>query len=332
MLAHLDAGRADDALTLLLAEQDDWWTGPPADPACLAVLVRGRDALSLRAAMDLLGFGRVGDYIAHRWSDPTYLAGLALLEAHWAEPDRVFELACGSGPYLRELAGRGVPCTGGDVVFAKLWLARHWVVGPDVELVCFDASSPWPIAGRRCGLVICNDAFYFLEPKHLVAERLRAVTAPDGLLIVAHVHNSAAANMSSGAAVTVEALAELFPGSVLYDDAELTRALAETRAPRPQASGGLACAEAVSLALGDARPARPVLAGLALPPLGATLRKNPLYGDDDRVAWPSQRYRDEYAGLATYPEHSQAPRSARRVPATETAARSRELVDLPERW
>ena len=332
VLAALDAGEPDAALVRLLGEQDDWWNGPAADPARLATLVRERTTLTFRAAMDHLGFGRVGDYLAHRWSDPTYLAGLALLEAHWAEPDRVFELACGTGPYLRELARRGVPCTGGDVVFAKLWLARHWVVGPEVELICFDAGSPWPVAGRRHGLVLCHDAFYFLEPKQVIADRLRAVTAADGLLAVAHVHNSGFANLSSGAAMSIEALGALFPDGTFYDDGELTRALVETRAPRPQPPATLDAVEAFSLTVGDAVPPRAVVAGLALPPPGAVLRKNPLYGDDDRIAWPSERYREEYAPRATYPEHSQAPRTTRRVPATETGARSRELVDLPERW
>ncbi|TXN06448.1 methyltransferase type 11, partial [Methylobacterium sp. WL122] len=32
-LVHLDAKEADAALALLLADQDDWWTGPLADPA-----------------------------------------------------------------------------------------------------------------------------------------------------------------------------------------------------------------------------------------------------------------------------------------------------------
>ena len=332
VLARLDAGERDAALALLLADQDDWWGGPPADSRRLAALVRGRETLTFREAMDHLGFGRVGDYLAHRWSDPTYLAGLALLEAHWAEPDCVFELACGTGPYLRELARRGVPCTGGDVVFAKLWLARHWVVGPVVELVCFDAASPWPITGRRHGMVLCHDAFYFLEPKQAVADRLRDATAADGLLAVAHVHNSGFANLSSGAAMSAGAIAGLFPDGTFYDDAELTRALVEARAPQPQGPESLGSVEAFSLTVGDAMPPRPVLAGIALPPPGAALRKNPLYGDDDRIAWPSERYREEYAPRATYPEHSQAPRTARRVPATEAVARSRELVDLPERW
>ena len=336
-LAALDAGDRETALVRLLADQDDWWTGPAADPDRLRELVRDADRLSFREAMAHLGLGRVGDYFAHRWSDPTYLAGLALLEAHWAEPSEAFELACGAGHHLRELDRRGVPCTGADVVFAKLWLARRWVCGDGPELVCFDAAAPWPISrpatGRRFGLVLCHDAFYFLEPKAEIAARLRALTADDGLLAVAHVHNRDAANLSAGAAVTGAELAVLFPGATAYDDAELTAALAQARAPRPVAAWDAPAAfEAFSLVVGDDAPPRPVVAGLALPPPEADLRKNPLYGEDDRIAWPSDRYREEYGPRATYPLHSQAPRRATRTPAVEAMARSRELVDLPERW
>lgn len=335
-LERLDAGDREGALVHLLADQDDWWTGPSAEPERLRALVRDADRLTFREAMDHLALGRVGDYFAHRWSDPTYLAGLALLEAHWAEPSEAFELACGAGHHLRELDRRGVPCAGADVVFAKLWLARRWVCGAGPELMCFDAAAPWPVTGSgpdgRFGLVLCHDAFYFLEPKAEIAARLRGLVAADGLLAVAHVHNRGAANLSAGAAATGEELAILFPGAVVYDDAELTAALAQARAPRPGAWAELAGVEAFSLAAGDDAPPRAVLAGVALPPPHAELRRNPLYGDDDRIAWPSERYREEYARLATYPLRSDAPRRAVRSPATEAMARSRELVDLPSRW
>ena len=145
-LDHLDAGCPDDALVALLTDQDDWWTGPATDLTDLKRLVRTRDTLTLRDAMALLRLGPVADYFAHRWCDPTYLAGLALLEAHWREPATAFELACGVGHYLRELTARGVRCVGADVVFAKCWLARHWVA-PDAQYLVFDAGHPWPIGG-----------------------------------------------------------------------------------------------------------------------------------------------------------------------------------------
>ena len=331
-LAALDSGDREGALVILLADQDDWWTGAAAEPARLRTLVRGADALSFRAAMDHLGFGRVGDYFAHRWSDPTYLAGLALLEAHWNAPRDAFELACGAGHYLRELTRRGVRCSGGDVVFAKLWLARHWIVGPDVDLVCFDAASPWPTADRRFDLVFCHDAFYFLEPKPAIVAHLRGLTGEDGVLAVAHIHNSGASNLSSGAAVSSADLARLFPSAFVYDDGELTRALAENRAPRSRSFEELGTVDAFSLIEAASHGPRSCLGGLAMPSAETLLAKNPLYGDDGTLTWPSERYRTEYADRATSPPRSSAPRHARHTPETEPMTRSRELVDLPARW
>jgi len=115
LLAHGEVNRARVAL---LADADDWWTEPPPPPE---QLTRVPAARTLREAMDLLGMGRVADYFAHRWSDPTHLAGLALLQQHWPGGRPVVDVACGTGTHLRELARRG--CTdlvGVDVVWAKL--------------------------------------------------------------------------------------------------------------------------------------------------------------------------------------------------------------------
>ena len=335
---RLAAGDAETALVLLLADQDDWWTGPTPDPAALRDLVRGRDRLSLRAAMDLLAFDRVGHYFAHRWSDPTFLAGLALLEAHWRPAESAFELACGIGHYGRELARRGLGFTGGDVVFSKLWLARHWLLPPEAELVCFDAAALWPMAGNRYDLVLNHDAFYFLEPKPLVLERLRALVAPGGRLAVSHIHNSGADNLSAGRSVSAADMARLFPEGAVYDDAELTRALVEARAPRSAGPADLAAVEAFSV---EDRAAgtipHPLVSGLALPPPDRALRLNPLYAADRggvTVRWPSRRYEAEYGARATYPRHLDRAvhRALRDGGGPPEHVRRRTLVDLPERW
>ncbi|MCW8085698.1 class I SAM-dependent methyltransferase [Sabulicella glaciei] len=322
-LARQEVGDEEGALVLLLADQDDWWTGPRADPAALRELVRRRDSLSLREAMALLSWGPVADYFAHRWSDPTFLAGLALVEAHAPAPESVFELACGIGHHLRAQRQRGARVTGADVVFAKLWVARHWVV-PEATLLCLDAAQPWPELGRF-DLVCCHDAFYFLEPKPAILQRLRAL---GGMLAISHVHNSDWPNLSAGRAMTAAEVASMFPGATIYDDAELTRALAEGRAPESRPAAALAGAEAFSLVEG-AGPARPVR---GLPHDGAALRRNPLYGSDGRLTWPSERYALEYGPRATFPATSAAPARAVLDAATEAPARRRELLDLPERW
>ena len=245
-LARLDAGDEGGALELLLAENDRWWTEPPPPAEQLRALCRSRDELSLREAMRLLGWGRVGDYFAHRWSDPTFVAGLALLDAHWSAPASAFELACGIGHYLRALAQLGVHTIGADLVFAKLWVARHWVA-PDAELVCFDADRPWPVA-VHADLAFCHDAFYFLTNKPLVADELRKA-AP--VLALAHIHNSEHPNLSGGRGMTLDEVRALFPDARIYADEALTAAGADGRLPE---AGSGRHTEAFGVAVGASHP------------------------------------------------------------------------------
>lgn len=341
-LKLLDDNDRDLALEGLLADQDDWWTGPLADPIDLHSLVRDSEKLTLRDAVERLGWGRVGDYFLHRWTDPTYLAGLTLLEAHWNDPACVFEFACGIGHYLREFQARGAKVAGGDVVFAKLWVARHWLLDKRAQLVCFDAASPhWPIAGAPVDLVVCNDAFYFLDDKVGILDCLRKNAGDDGWLVLSHIHNSARPGFSAGRAVSAAEIDELFPDGLVYDDDELTRALVEGRAPSPKSPAELTGAEAFSVVAGPGmRPApRVVLDGITLPREGTQLRLNPLYEPDGQtfaIAWPSERYEAEYAARATYPLTSAGPEvldwiGGEASPHAERVRR-REFVDLPERW
>ncbi len=361
-LRALDAGDREAALGLLLADQDEWWTGdapPEADLRGLAREAPGlarreapglarheapgrtrreapglarREApgLTLREAMAALRWGRVADYFAHRWSDPTFVAGLALVGAHWTAPRDAFELACGIGHHLRELALRGVRVAGADVVFAKLWLARHFVA-PAAELVCFDAGREWPALPRR-DLVLCHDALYFLEPKEHVVGSLRARRGEGGLLLVSHVHNADWPNLSSGAALSAARLRELFPDALAYADEELTAALLGGRAPRPATDAELAGTEAFAVAEGPGlAPPLALSGGVALPPPGAELRRNPLY-EGAEIRFPSDRYAAEYGPRAPYRPRTDAPERATLDDATAHWARRRELVHLPERW
>ncbi len=317
-LDHLDAGCPDDALVALLTDQDAWWTGPATDLRELKRLVRERDTLSLRDAMALLRMGPVADYFAHRWSDPTYLAGLALVEAHWQSPATAFELACGIGHYLRDLTTCGVACLGADVVFAKCWLAKHWVA-PLADYVVFDAAAGWPITGRRFDLVQCHDAFYFLPDQPRVAARLREAVAPGGVLSVGHLHNATVTGGAKGPARPAADWAALFPDGVVYDERELRRALLAGDAPVSTGWSDDAGIEAWSVVEGATGPLRPLTGGLAMPPADARLRPNPLL-IDGVPHWPSDRYRDEYGDTCTWTTMAGDP------------VRTRRFVDLPVRW
>ena len=144
-VAALDAGDADGAAVVLFADADDWWDAPPPPDAQRRAALH---ATTLREAVDLLGFGRVGTYFLHRWCDPSWLAALALTAAHPPAGRPVVDLACGAGHLLRHLALHGHrDLTGVDVVFAKLWLARRFVLpaGAPVALVCADLTAAWPL-------------------------------------------------------------------------------------------------------------------------------------------------------------------------------------------
>lgn len=303
----LDAGDTDGARAALLADNDDWWGEPPPPPEQLA---RVAGAATLREAMDLLGYGRVGDYFAHRWSDPTYLAGLALLQQHWPGERPVVELACGIGHFLRELAARGVgPLVGVDVVFGKLWLAQRFVC-PSATYVCADAAALPPLGLPESAYVLCVDALYFVHDKPAVVAAMRALGE---VLVVGHAHTPVEVH-SSGAPLTPDAWAALLDSDCVYDDDELTSAFLQAR---PPVRGASSQARAVAVVVGTCGRG---------PDLGVPagpVRANPLYVDGVRT-WPSERWAQEYARAADY-----LPQRWADLP---DAVRRRLLLDLPERW
>ena len=341
-LVALDAGDKQAALVELLLDQDDWAPDPPPDRKDVETLLDGPP--SLRKAMECLGFGPVSDYFTYRLSDPTYLAGLALMAAHWNAPQVSFELACGIGHYSRELSRRGVKTIAGDVVFAKLWLARRYVT-PETRLVCFDAAAPFPLADATADLALCHDAFYFLpEKEHVAAELMRL--AGNGTVVVGHAHNALAQNHSSGAPLAPADYAALFPDPLLYDDAELTGCFLDRTKPETRDEGALSGSEAIGLVAGNGslEPSP----DLTLPPSGTPLVPNPLYevSDDDparlKLAWPSERYEAEYASRSGHlPKEVSVSREILNralgggvglEPEIDQFARQRVLLDLPEGW
>jgi SAM-dependent methyltransferase len=310
----LAAGETDRARVLLLADADDWWTEAPPPPEQLARVPAAR---TLREAMELLGMGRVADYFAHRWSDPTHLAGLALLQQHWPGSRPVVDVACGTGAHLRELSRRGVrDLLGVDVVWAKLWLARRFVC-PEARYVCADLTAAPDLVVGRPAYVMCHDAFYFLRDKPAAAAAMHALAGDGGTVVVGHAHVAD----PHGEPLTPEGYAEVLGTGLLYDDDELTRSLLEGRPPRPAAPADLHASEAIALVAGDPLAPAPADLGEPLPPLSP----NPLYRDG-ALTWPNGRYAAEYGPRSAYlPERWPDP-----LPAD--AARRRLLVDLPEAW
>jgi SAM-dependent methyltransferase len=346
VLHALDLEDKRTALILLLQDQDDWAKTPPPTAADLQPLFYNKD-LTLREAMQHLKYGAVADYFAYRWSDPTFLSGLALLQWH-LPPDakQVFELCCGIGHYLRELTLRSYEATGADVVFSKLWLARRFVA-PTAKLVCFDANKSFPLVENFFHSAFCHDAFYFLPEKRHVAEELKRVTK-DAILI-GHAHNAEVDNYSSGAAVSFDDYIEILGDKIsLYDDADLTRACLESAKPEAKPIEDLRTGAALAFVINGEAVSNP-FAEFAFPLARRTLRINPLMCDErektvrQTPVYQSERYESEYAALSGYlnlngenisdEDLTVAARGewANNNKLTDLARR-RILLDLPEKW
>ncbi|MCD2189675.1 class I SAM-dependent methyltransferase [Actinomycetospora soli] len=331
-LAALDDGRVADAAAVLLADNDDWWDQPPPPPERLAAVhaAAADPTTTLRDAAAALGLGRVGDYFLHRDHDPSGLAVTALVATHPPAGREVVDLACGAGHLLRRLVlepGECAGATGIDIVFAKLWLARRFVLpaDADVRLVCADLRSPWPLTTTGDAWVSCHDTLYFLDEPADVLHRAADLAGPGGAVLAAHCHNADHPLGAAGRPRRPAEWAAMLPDARTYTEEELTRAALDARPARPAVGTDLDATEAVALALDRAAvPPRPALLG---PSPGAELHRNPLYRDGVRH-WPNARWGAEYGDrVADYlPEH---------VPADldrEQAVRRRVLVELPTRW
>ena len=347
VLEKLDAGDERSALILLLRDQDDWARSEAPSQRDLQPLFENED-LTLREAMRALRYGAVADYFAYRWSDPTFVSGLCLLETHLAPNAKtVLELACGIGHFLREMMIRGIQATGADVVFSKLWLARKFVA-PDAKLICFDANFAFPFADKSFDAAFCHDAFYFLPKKQAVADELERTTR--GAILIGHAHNAEAENFSSGAAISTAEYAAMFDDPTLYDDAELTRAAIENRQPRVSQIDDLRDASAIDLVsrLNSEKHSADDSQRLSfLETKQKNLRLNPLLLDANGAIckspiYPSERYENEYAPLSGYLNLSETERkilsetkNKNDLPddaAIDDFIRRRILLNLPEKW
>lgn len=324
-LAAIDRGDVARAGAILLTDQDPFAPDAPPSVDDNLALLRDEPMLTFRDAMRRLHLGRVADYFAHRWSDPTFLSGLVLATAFTSAP--VLELACGAGHYLPELERLGLSPIGADLVFAKLWLCRRFIA-PAATLLCLDAEANWPLGRDVLGGVFCHDAFYFLPAKARVVAEMRRCSAADGVIAIGHAHNAGAANHSAGHPLTPSGYANLLGDCAMFDDAALTASFLSGTAPDAAPQDVLAHVDAVTFVSPASAPLRSER--LQAKSSAGAVSLNPLYRRDQdgqvRIAWPSPRYEAEYAPLATYPAVWTG------TEATEQAIRQRVFVDLPARW
>src|SRR5215475_159961 len=170
--------------------------------AFLQFLARN-DAGNYRDCLEIFLPGDEGPYFVHRFANPTYLVGQAILRAIGSDrrcfTRRAIDLAGGSGHLTRALC----QIAGGAEVFLaetnlwKLWIARRFIA-PDLIPVCCDAESPLPFKRGAFSLAFCSDAFHYIWSKRQLACEMMRMVGDDGVIVVNHAHNALAPNYSAG--------------------------------------------------------------------------------------------------------------------------------------
>ncbi|HUU34316.1 MAG TPA: class I SAM-dependent methyltransferase, partial [Vicinamibacterales bacterium] len=314
-IVALEAGQPGDARDLLLGLD----VGGSA--ALRALLDRGTPA-TYREFIAVLSPDAEGSYFVYRFSDPTFVLAEGVLRALGqnaaASARWVIDVCGGSGHLTRVLtdvqAAGAEPGPGtvlADVYFSKLWLASR-LTAPRCHPVCCDANHPLPFAGGTFSLAVLSDAFPYIWHKRLLAGELIRLTAPDGLVVMPHLHSSLGWNHSAGMPLTPAAYADLFAPLEprLFRDEDLLASLLDHaavdlgHAVTPEAMGA---ENALTLvASRDASLFRHYTVAANTPVNGALI-VNPLYtvtahatGSTLTLTFPTPEYADEFGGCRRY--------------------------------
>jgi len=304
------------------------------------------EAGTYRDCIEIFSPGDEGPYFVHRFANPTYLVGQAILRAAggdrrvWAR--RAIDLAGGSGHLTRalcQIAG-GAEVFLAETNFWKLWIARR-IVAPEIIPVCCDAEAPLPFKRGSFSLALCSDAFHYIWSKRQFACEMMRMVGDDGVIIVNHVHNALRENYSVGLPLAPRWWRNLLAdyGARVFKESEALDSVIEHRAidlSRDYSDEELADEQALFLI---ATRLEGIFRKYEYP--GAQFasgvwRVNPLYeiernekGAVLRLQFPSPSYEDEYKACKRYlPERVElTAKTIRNLEAGELNEELRELAD-----
>lgn len=311
---------------------------------------------TFRECLALLCPGPEGDYLFHRFSDPTFVCSEAVVQTLAQDPRcmrRVLDVCGGAGHLTRTLCENSTDVILADLSFAKLWLARRFIA-PACRPVCCDAGEPLPFARGVFSLVHCCDAFHYIWRRRSLASEMMRLLDDSGVVALTHLHNLLGDNISAGMPLTPAVYRELFHGlrTTIFKESDLFEAMLR-RSPIEFADG---CrneeltdeAALILLATPSPTPFRVVQRPAAVST--RRLAKNPLYvverndaGETWTLHFPSAGYELEFANARRYlPTQVQLIKQdlddlhhGRPNDRLTTLAERRVLLDLPdgyEQW
>jgi uncharacterized protein YbaR (Trm112 family) len=344
----MEEDRHDDALTLMLGLDE-------RRTAAFRALFRRETTVTYRDALEVLSPDAEGTYFVYRFSDPTFVMAEAIIRALSTEPRRlarVIDLCGGSGHLTRVIAGAGAEAPVlADAFFWKLWLARHFVA-PSCEPLCCDGNSPLPFTAGAFSMVVLSDAFPYIWHKRLLAGEMMRLTAPDGVVVMPHLHSALGFNYSAGMTLTPAAYRDLFEGLKprLFRDSDLLNGVLTSdvvELSTPVAADAFGEEPSLTLVAGHDHG---LYARHELPSrleVSGELRVNPLYRVEPRegggarltLAFPTPEYEEEFGASRRYlPDVVDLPIDPSGVLASSFGSthaelrRRRVLLDVPRRY
>lgn len=204
----LGEGKPDRALIQLLGLSDE-----PGER--FQRLLQREQPATFREFLTLLCPGAEGDYLYYRFSDPTFVCCQAVVRALAQDRPsltrRVLDVCGGAGHLTRSLGEYSTEVVLADLSFAKLWLARRFVA-PSCQPVCCDAGEPLPFAAGTFSLVHCSDAFHYIWRRRSLANEMMRLVDDRGTIVLTHLHNLLAENVSAGMPLAPAGYRDLFAG------------------------------------------------------------------------------------------------------------------------
>ena len=110
-----------------------------------------------------------------------------------------------------------------DANFLNLTLAKKYFIR--AQFVCIDTTSTLPFNDGSFSFIFCNDAFHFFNSKLETAKEFQRILKNEGAIVISHIHNALACNMSAGTPLSSSSYSRLFANmkTVTFPEDDLLR-------------------------------------------------------------------------------------------------------------
>jgi len=164
----------------------------------------------------ILGNSSYEKYLQYRFSAETLWSVYPFIPLLKKSKKRILDIGCGMGHASFIISAYVEPeelvCV--DHNFKSLYLAKKYFVR-DAQFICLNANYPLPFKNDIFDSVFMLDTFHYIQTRAQLANELKRVHSPQGLLLLLHLHNFLTSNMGVDYPLTPQAWINLFKGNNL---------------------------------------------------------------------------------------------------------------------